>query len=235
MITESLRYLSDSDEWLKTTLVGGILLLFGWLLIPMFVAFGYMMRVLDRTSRGDDVPPVFEDWGALTVEGFKAWLIGLVYVGIPMLAVGAVLASVVGIASFSDNAIVGALGSLVALVLFLVSVAVLLLAAYVTPAAVANFVDGGRLGDGFAFKTIYSAVTKRDYAVGWLIGAAILVVASVVASALNIVPILGTILGVFVTFYASVAFWYVIGHTWMDVRPVARGRDGLATSEQPVV
>lgn len=235
MFQESLRYLSDSDEWLKTTLIGGVLLLFGWLLVPMFVAFGYMMRVLDRTSRGDDVPPVFEDWGTLAVEGFKAWLVVLVYGAVPILAVTAVLASVVGITSVSDSAVVGALGSLLALAVFLLSFAVLLLAAYVTPAAVANFVDGGRLGDGFAFKTLYSVVMKRDYAVGWLVGAAILVVASLVAGALNVVPILGTILGVFLTFYASVAFWYVIGHTWMDVRPVTDGREGPATTEQPVV
>ena len=37
MIEDSLRYLQRSDDWLKTVLIGGLLTIFGFLLVPLFV------------------------------------------------------------------------------------------------------------------------------------------------------------------------------------------------------
>lgn len=38
---------------------------------------------------------------------------------------------------------------------------------------------------------------------------------------LNIIPLLGSLMGVFVGFYCGVAAYYVIGHAWTDLRAVS--------------
>jgi len=91
----------------------------------------------------------------------------------------------------------------------------------VTPAALAAVADSGRVGDGFAVGTLWGVVTKRAYAVGWLTAVAVVFAGSLAIGVFSIVPILGTIAGVFVQFYAIVAAAAIIGWTWTDVRPVA--------------
>ena len=49
------------------------------------------------------------------------------------------------------------------------------------------------------------------------------------------VPILGTIAGVFVQFYALVAAAAVIGWTWTDVRPVATDTAEPEPANRPAV
>ena len=54
MISKSITYLRHSDEVVKTVLIGGILSILNFLLIPAFVISGYLVRVLQRTlARGE--------------------------------------------------------------------------------------------------------------------------------------------------------------------------------------
>jgi hypothetical protein len=73
------------------------------------------------------------------------------------------------------------------------------------------------------------------YAMGWLMAFAMLLGAGILTSVLSIVPIIGTVIGVFVTFYAAVAAFYVIGHTWADLHPVDLQDEGEMSGEQPAV
>ena len=65
------------DGW-QTVLVGGILLLFSWLIIPLLIAAGYFVRLTQAAGRGDVEPPTFDDWWDLLVDGVK-----LVFVLLP--------------------------------------------------------------------------------------------------------------------------------------------------------
>ncbi|WP_318569252.1 DUF4013 domain-containing protein [Salinigranum marinum] len=235
MIEESLRYLRSSDDWIKTVLLGGVLTLFGFLLVPLFAVFGYYVRVLRGTMRGGDEPPVFDDWGTMIVDGLKAFAIYLVYGLVPGL-LGATIAFIgIGGAVAGDSGVAGAIGGLVAVVGFLVAFALGLVAAYIAPAALANYVEKDDLMAGFAFGEIRAAITTRTYAIGWLSAFAMLLAAGLVTSVLSIVPIVGTIVGVFVTFYAAVAAFYVIGHTWTDLNPVELHEEDEMPGEQPAV
>ena len=49
---------------------------------------------------------------------------------------------------------------------------------------------------------------------------AVIVVGGVVASLLNVVPLIGFIASAFVGFYVAVTAYYIIGHTWSDIRHV---------------
>ncbi|WP_372912048.1 DUF4013 domain-containing protein [Salinigranum sp.] len=235
MIEESLRYLRSSEEWVKTVLVGGLLTLLGVFLVPLFVVVGYYVRVLRGTMHGESEPPVFDDWGEMLVEGLKGFAIYLVYGLVPGI-IGAVIAFVgIGGAVAGDSGAAGIVGGLVALVGFLVALVLGLAAAYVVPAALANFVEQDDLMAGFAFGEIRAVITTKAYAMGWLTAFALLLGAGILTSVLSIVPIIGTIIGVFVTFYAAVAAFYVIGHTWADVHPVDIHEEDEMPGQQPAI
>jgi len=237
MITASLNYLRDSDDAIKTTAIGGVLLLASFLLIPAFFVLGYLVRVLQRTADGTDEPPVFDEWADLLGDGLKAFVVTFVYAVVPLaiLAVVGVFGVGAVLIGAGDSALAGIIGGTLVLVLALVAFVVSLAGVYVTPAALSNYAETGRVGDGFALGTIWTATTTKAYAVGWLYALAVILAGSLAIGVLSVVPVLGTIAGVFVQFYALVAAYYIVGHTWADVRPVTAEREGVDTAERPAV
>jgi hypothetical protein len=226
MISESITYLRNSDQVAKTVLIGGILSILSFLLVPAFIVSGYLVRVLQQTMAGNNEAPVFDDWERLLVDGLKAFAITFVYGLVPAI-VGFVLVGGGIAATFSGDAgslIGGAsilIGSLLALVLGLA-------AWYVIPAATANFAETGRVSAGFDISALRPVLLSGTYAMGWLMALGVIVLGGVVASVLGVVPIIGALAGVFVGFYAMVAAYYIIGHTWADLHPVE------THSEEPV-
>jgi hypothetical protein len=242
MLEASLTYLRDGDDAVTTAVIGGLLLLASPLIIPSVLVLGYLTRVVRRTADGDDEPPAFEAWGELFVDGLKAFAVAFVYSLLPLgvLATAAFVtlgAFVVvpgtggGAGTFLGTFVVGIAvlaAGLVALLLSLVGL-------YVTPAALAAVADSGRVGDGFALGTLWGVVTKRAYATGWLTAAVVVLAGATAVGVLSTVPILGTIAGVFVQFYALVAAAAIVGWTWTDVRPVATEPPEPDPAERPAV
>ncbi|MFC4438787.1 MULTISPECIES: DUF4013 domain-containing protein [Natrialbaceae] len=222
MLTESIEYLKNSDEAWKTSIIGGVLLLFSFLLIPLFLVWGYVVRVLDRTARGDDEAPVFEEWGELTIEGAKAFVILLAYSLVPVV-VGGILFGGMWLATGGTPGSIGAAGFVLA---GLITLALFVAAAYVSPAALANFAENRRIGAGFDIETLRPVLSTGTYAARWLLAVGIVVVGSFVSGILNAIPFIGTVLGAIVAFYALVAAYYVIGHTWQDLHPVSVDETG---------
>ena len=234
MITDSLTYLRESDEWVKTVVIGGLLTLLGFLVVPTVLVAGYLVRVLRGTMHGDDDAPRFDDWGDLAGDGVRAFAIAIVYGLVPafLVAVTAGLAAAAAGPGPRSGLVVGAVafvGGLLALVLGL-------LAAYVVPAAVANYAEQDSFRAGFAAGDLRPILTSGTYATAWVMGFAVILGAGIVAAALNVVPLLGTVVGVFVSFYAITAAYYIVGHAWGDLRGLELHDDeGEMGAERPVV
>lgn len=232
MLTESIEYLKNSDDVWKTSIIGGIFLLFSFLLIPLFLVWGYVIRVLDRTSHGDDEAPVFEEWGEMAVDGAKAFAILLAYSLVPVV-VGGILFGGVWFATGGTPGSIGAAGFLFA---GLITAALFVAAAYVSPAGLANFAAERRIGAGFDVEALRPVLSTGTYATGWLLAVGIILVGSFVSGILNAIPFLGTVLGAIVAFYALVAAYYVIGHTWQDLHPISVDETGgEPSSERPAI
>ncbi|WP_251342865.1 DUF4013 domain-containing protein [Haloplanus halophilus] len=234
MINESLTYLRTSDDWVKTVLIGGLLTFFGFLLVPVVFVAGYLVRVLRATMHGDDAPPRFEDWGDLGRDGLYAVAIAFVYGIVPGLLIGLTAAFAALIAGPGPRS--GLLVGGVTLVGGLLALVVGLLAAYVVPAAVANYAESGSVRAGFAVGDLRPVLTSGTYATGWLLGFAVLLGAGVVTGLLSVVPLLGTFVGAFVSFYAVVAAYYIVGHAWGDTRGLTvHDDDGETGAERPAI
>ncbi|MEF8802386.1 MAG: DUF4013 domain-containing protein [Halolamina sp.] len=204
MLSDGLYYPSRSDDALMTVLIGGVLSILSFLLIPILFVFGYFLRVLEQTVDGVDEPPVFDDWGDLGMSGLLAFVVTVLYYLVPTV-VFVVLGGAGALTGSGDVAAAGfAIAALVSGLLFIALT-------YVYPAAITNFARTGSVGDAFAFGDISSVVVSPDYLVAWVIGFIIFVSGFVVVGVLSLIPILGTIVGVFVNFYIQVAAYRVFG------------------------
>ncbi|POG56361.1 DUF4013 domain-containing protein [Haloferax marisrubri] len=235
MISESLNYLRNGEDWVKTVLIGGVLGLLSFLIVPTFLVIGYLLRVVRATMKGDEVPPEFDDWGDMAVDGVKGFAIAFVYALVPaIIALVFGFAGILGAAAGGSDAS-GALGGIVALVGLLLAFVLGLLAAYLIPAALSNYAETDRMGAAFDFGTLRPILTSGKYATAWLMSFAVLFASSIVVGVLNVIPLLGFVVGAFVTFYAAVAAYYIIGKTWGELHDIEMMDEGETPGEQPAV
>lgn len=227
-ISDAVTYPMESENWLTTVVIGGILVLLGFLLIPLFLAYGYIVRAIRERLAGASEPPTFGDWGTLFVEGLQAWIIGLIYMIIPVL-VGAVTVggAITAMATGTEAGVAAGLGGM--FVGFAVTFVLALLFGYVAVAAVVNFAREERFGAAFDFGVLKGIVLHRDYAVAWVLSIVVFFVASLV----NAIPLIGWILAPFVGFYAAI----VATDLWSDGVSEALDlhRTASTPSEDPIV
>lgn len=218
MLRKAVGYPRNGANAPKTVLVGGVLTLLGFLVIPAIIVLGYLVRVLRATFADQEEPPVFDRWGELTVDGVKAFAVTLAYFLLPM----AVFTGAGGVTAWS-SLLAGELRPGVfagAAVLWLLGGVLWLVAWYALPVALATFAREDRIGAAFSFEALRPTLLNGTYAVNWLLALGLFVVAGIVTSLLNAVPFLGFVVGAFVTFYAAVAAFYIYGHGVSDARAV---------------
>lgn len=236
MFETAITYLTDGDDGAKTILVGGLLTLFSWLLLPAVFVAGYLQRVLVRTNAGESAPS-FDDWSDLFAEGLKAIAVTLAYLVVPLVLLAGVLGSVL-VASFETTSVTGpgtvtdptaaaestGLGVLVVLGLLALAGIASLVAWYVLPAALARLAVEGRLGAAFELRKIAAVVTDGSYATGWLVALVVLVVGGALVGGLASIPILGWALVPFVGFYLNVVAFALYGQAYRDATRTGRRR-----------
>jgi len=204
---EIVTYPTQGEDWLKTTLIGGALIFLGFLFIPLLFVYGYIVRVIRGSLANDSVPPAFDDWGELLVDGVQAWIISVVYLIVPLI----VAAITVG-GSFTAIATGGEVGAVVgtsSLILgFTASALLSLVFAYLAVIALVNFTREGRFGAAFEFDLIKTVALDREYAIPWLVSVGVFIAVSLV----GMIPFLGWVLTPFVTFYAAI----IAGNLWAN-------------------
>jgi hypothetical protein len=208
---DALSYPRAHDDWLKTVLIGGVLTLLSVFLIPTILVYGYVVRAIRDSLDGVEEPPQFEDWGPLFVEGLQAFVVGLVYMLVPLVVTGITVGgSIIALATGSQaGAVAGLAGLFGGLAL---SAVLSLVFGYLAVAAVVNFAKEGSIGAAFDVETIRTVAFDSRYAVAWASALVVFLGAAVIVGVLNTVPLLGTVAGAFVFFYADV----VAANLWAD-------------------
>lgn len=220
-ISSAIRYPTERDDWYIAVAIGGVLTVLAFLIIPLILVYGYLVRLMRERLAGGTEPPAFGDWGDLFVDGIQAWVIGLVYLLIPILIVvatigGTVLSVMLGGESVGIGTILGMLGGL-----FVAGILALVFW-YAAAAGIVNFARTGSLTAAFSMADIKPVLLHRRYAVAWLLALVIIVTAGIIAAMLSAIPVIGAIVGAFLSFYAQM----VAALLWAD---------GFADSREPGV
>lgn len=209
MLEDGLSYPMQGDSWIAQMLIGGVLLVFFFLLIPVFAFNGYLLRVIGTTVEGESEPPAWDDWGGLIIDGIKFSIVGLVYSIVPIVAIfgiGSVLLGLGGAAGNSGGGIIAGFG----LMTFLLLIPVLFLVYYIVPAALANMAVEGSLGAAFDFSLLKNVVLTSDYFIAVLMPIVVGIITNIISNILA-VTVIGLVLVPFVTYYGQVAVFRMFG------------------------
>ncbi|MBS3909015.1 MAG: DUF4013 domain-containing protein [Actinobacteria bacterium] len=173
--SQAFSYVLQDPNWLKKVLIGGLLTLFSFLLIPIVPLMGYYVRVLQNVAGGvDPVLPEWDDWNGFFTTGIKALIVALAY--------GLVIGIIVGII----QSVSSALGSIFNILYY-----------FVIPVVFMRFSRNEEIGDAFKFNQMIelAKANPSDYVVSVLLAFA--------ASLLAMVGLIGLLIGAaFTLFYA---------------------------------
>lgn len=206
MLVDALKYPSRGESWLKTVLIGGILSLLGFLVVPLILVQGYMLRVLHDGTEGAEEPPVFDEWGDMLVDGIKVIAAALVFFLVPLglLFVAMMVGGFAAVSGSEGSGIVGLLLGLFAFVTWL-------LAAYLLPAGLANMAREDAFGAAFDTAALRTAAGSTDYLVAVVLAFVVAIVLGTIASALSAI-----LVGVFILFYLQVSVFYLYGRGFSE-------------------
>lgn len=196
---QTLRYPTQNDAWKRTVLIGGLLIVIGVLIVPLFAVYGYLVRAIRDSLEGASTPPIFDDWRSLVVDGAQAWVISVLYLLVPALvAAVTVSGSITALANGSGAAT--ALGTGGLFIGVVVSGALALLSGYLAVVGIVNFAREERFGAAFDTQVIRSVAFDRGYAIPWVVSVGIAFLAGLIGA----IPVVGWILTPFASFYAAV-------------------------------
>ncbi|KAF5089251.1 DUF4013 domain-containing protein [Methanobacterium aggregans] len=202
VMTDSIKY--PSSNW-KKVLILGVMILFSFLIIPLFVALGYFLRVLKASLAGLEDLPEFDEWVDMIVDGIKVFLVGIVYslpaiviLAVSMIAIWGSLSSITAMQSAGMSPTtalgmftgIGFVGMIVAMLYLLIITPVL----YV---AIANMAYNEELGAAFRFSEIIGLISQIgwvDLIVWYVVVILIGFVVSFIGGIIGIIPIIGGII-----------------------------------------
>ncbi len=160
IISDSIKY--PSSNWGKV-LILGVICIACILVIPIFLVYGYVFRIIKATLAGMDELPEFDEIGEMFIDGLKIFVVGIVY-AIPVWIIAAIIGLITGAGAGTtstalDPTMVWAiLGSniifiIVALIVGLVEIMAIVNMAYYN----------GELGAAFRFSEILDKIAQ----IGW--------------------------------------------------------------------
>jgi hypothetical protein len=195
-MAEATAFSGDMIPW------GQIAVLFlAGILLSFFVS-GYLVRIY----RGVTVPPEFDNWAALFVDGIKLTVVSILWL-IPLLVVGAALI-VTLLAGFSNGNLVPEGVSLaIIIVLCIITIIVAVITVFYSVIGIVRFARTGSIREGLRF----SAITETLRAIGWAQYIVALIVLFVISfafffvmSIFSIIPALGAVVHLLLTPFYSV-------------------------------
>ncbi|MFA5508314.1 MAG: DUF4013 domain-containing protein [Vulcanimicrobiota bacterium] len=207
-ISKSLQSLFSDENWIKKVLIGTVLHILSFLLVPTWAFMGYFFKVLRQSSEGQEENlPEWDDWGALILSGLKysvgMFILFLVPTALMIGGGGAMLMSL--IAAFSGKsggAAVGMAGGAMSMGALAIGIILSLLISLFVPALSIRFAETEEIGALFGFGQAMAVITRApiDYLVLLLLPMAASAVIGVVLSltgglATILLPPVGVIIG----------------------------------------
>lgn len=210
-------FVTEDESWIKKIAIGAVLMLFSWLIIPMFFIVGYQVALMRRVVKQDPQPlPEWEEWGQIFMDGLVVWVAIFVY-ALPVIFLS--LCSMLFWLGPATNNEALAVGSIFGLIIFgCFTILFIIALAFVVPALFIQYVRNGDFGSMFRVKDVFGVA--RENFVNILIVLLVTIVATFLLGLVTWIPICGQLIFAPVgNFWISVAVAYLYGQ-------MAGGEDG---------
>lgn len=224
-VARAFTYFSDDERWIGKLGIGVLISLLSFLILPAFLLSGYMVGITRNVMNGVKRPlPEWEDLGTLFMDGLSIVIVSIVYTLPFWLLTCIAFATTIGFGGLSeatqisDDAVAAGILATWGLVgcLFLVFMLALF---FFSPAIVIQYVRHGDIASCFRFGEVLALVRDNfaDILIASLTPFAASFVLSIVVTALNIIPCLGTIVGLALSFAMGPYLATVTGHLYGQI------------------
>lgn len=206
-IGKAYTFIPEEEDWIKKIVIGGILILFSFLFIPIFFVIGYQIAIVKNVMNGDERPlPEWDDWGKMFMDGLVVWVAQFIY------ALPVVLLSLCSLfiwipaASDSSGDIAASLGGAEIFGLVVISCLVFLFAialAFIMPALYIQYARTGEFGPMFQIGEVIR-IARENF-----VDILIVIVASIAA---------GFVLGLIT--WIPICGWFILaplGSVWIMI------------------
>lgn len=164
IVSDSIKY--PSSDWGKV-LILGVIFIASILIVPIFLAYGYIFRIIKATLAGVDELPEFDEIGDMFVDGLKIFVVAIVY-SIPIMIVYGIIyviaMGMISAASYTDYTTASSAAFGLLAILYIVMLIVAIIVSLFELMAIANmaYYDGD-LGAAFRFSEILEHISR----IGW--------------------------------------------------------------------
>jgi hypothetical protein len=220
-VSKSFRFVKDDSQWLSKLLIGVLMSVLSFLILPALILQGYVVKIIRHVMGGDgDNLPEWDDYGKLLKDGFFVTVAELVYTlpFIILMIVG--FAATGGMAAMADRGsdLAGLMASGVGLVMFCLSILFVAVLLFLMPAIMIQYAIKDDFGALFRFGEVFDIVRNHiaDILIVFLVSVvatmALSLVIGVIAITIILIPV-AIILGLALTPYIQ----YVTGHLYGQI------------------
>ena len=221
-VNKAFRFMFDDKQWISKLLIGAVMSVLSFLIIPAFILQGYLVKIVRQVMDGNDSElPEWMDYGKLLRDGFFVTIGQLIW-ALPfillMLIVGLVtggLGSVVDSSGDMVGAATTGAGLLLACLVLLTVIAFL----FLTPALLIQYAREGEFGALFRFSEIFDIIRDHmaDILIAFLVSVVAVLAISVVMGVVGIVPCLGWIAAMLIGLAMGPYIQFVTGHLYGQI------------------
>ena len=207
IVSDSIKY--PSSDW-KKAIIFGLLFLISFLIVPIFLVFGYGFRALKASIAGADELPEFDEWGEMFIDGLKIFVVELVYFIVPsiimFMGIWASIGSFISLSASDSNLAPAAVYSAFSVMggfLILGMVVVLIFGVFFIIGVANMAYYNGELGAAFRFREIMDiikAIGWVDFIIWYVMMILVAMGAGFIAAFIGLIPILGWFLIVLVLY-----------------------------------
>jgi len=229
-INKALRFVFDDKQWISKLLIGVVMTLFGFLIVPALILQGYLVKIVRQVMGGQDNElPEWSDYGNLLRDGFYVtvgqliWFLPFILL---LLIVGVTTGGFTSMVEGSDaSGLIATGGGLLMLCLGLLLVVAAL---FLTPALLIQYAIKGEFGALFRFGEIRDLISNHmaDILMTFLITLVASVVISFVFGLLALIPCLGWIAAIVAGLAVGPYISFVTGHLYGQIAAKALGNKG---------
>ena len=232
-VNKAFRFVFDDKQWISKLLIGAVMSVLSFLIIPAFILQGYLVKIVRQVMDGNDSElPEWMDYGKLVRDGFFVTIGQLIW-ALPfillMLIVGLVTGGLGSVVDSSGDMVAAATtgaGLLVACLVLLTVIAFL----FLTPALLIQYARENEFGALFRFSEIFDIIRDHmaDILIAFLVSVVAVLAISVVTGIVAIVPCLGWIAAALIGLAMGPYIQFVTGHLYGQIAAKLPGGKGAA-------
>lgn len=207
---KAFKFVFDDKDWVKKIIIGGLLSIAAFVIIPIFFVLGYYIEVEQRAAKGNMILPEWDNWGEKLRKGFSVYVVFLVYLLPAVLLIGILVTAIIIISALSasngPNDAAGALFAVLILFGYAFYFFYILLFTVIMPVIIVQYGRTESIRDAINVKKIFNIVKEN------FVQILILVAFAFLANFVGSLGMIALFVGVFFTsFYAQLVLYNLYG------------------------